>query len=140
MSDRDDAGRFEPGNTAALTHGGRSCQVAAGELPGQAVAVAAAGERQAAILADLGGDVSALQASQVETFARLEVVADFLWQTLQTKGPLTPKGRQRAALTAWLKVVDRMQRIATGLGMERRAKRVPSIDEYLHHGRVELTE
>src|SRR5690349_1199796 len=127
MVERDERGRALPGNTLALQHGGFSRQVEAGALPEQAEAVAAAAERRAAIVADLGGTdaLSALALSQIDTFVRLEVVADFLWTRLQEAGPLTAKGRQRAALTAWLGVVDRLQRLANMLGLERKARRVP---------------
>ena len=62
---------------------------------------------------------------------RLRLVSDYLAENLIRQGPLTSKGRQRAALTAYLSVVDRTQRIATSLGLTRREKSVPTIADYL---------
>jgi len=123
-------GRFQPGNTAALRHGGRSALVAAGLMPQQAEAAAALAERVAAIVADLGGReaLTALAAGMVERHARLELVEDYLFSNIERLGPLTGKGRTRAALTAWLAVVDRLQKSALALGLERRAKRTDTID------------
>lgn len=97
-------GRFQPGNTLSLRHGGRSARVAAGLMPEQAEAAAALAARVAAIVADLGGadDTSALKLGRVKDHAQLEVVAAYLWNRLQESGPLTAKGRTKAALTAWL--------------------------------------
>lgn len=125
MNDRDAQGRLLPGNLAALKHGAYSPRVAAGELPEQSEARAAAADRRAQIEADLGGQLSALAQGHVEAYIRLELVADFLWTNLQSNGPLTAKGRSRAALTAWLAVLDRMTKLAVTLGLERRAKQVP---------------
>jgi hypothetical protein len=58
-------------------------------------------------------------------------VGEYLAENLMKQGPLTSKGRQRAALTAYLSVVDRTQRIAASLGLSRREKAVPNIADYL---------
>jgi hypothetical protein len=123
-------GQFLPGNTAALRHGGRSVRVLAGLMPEQAEARAALAERMAAIVADLGGPeaLTTLAAGMVERHARLELVDDYLFANVQRLGPLTGKGRTRAALTAWLAVVDRLQKSAMALGLERRAKPVNPLD------------
>jgi hypothetical protein len=118
----------EPG--PALRHGGRSRLVAAGAMPEQAEARAALAERVAAIVADLGGPdvLSTLGAGQVDRHARLELVDTYLWANLERLGPLTGKGRTRAALTAWLAVVDRLQKSATTLGLERKSKHVDTFE------------
>lgn len=119
--------RGEPG--PALRHGGRSQLVAAGLLPEQADARAALAEREAAIMNDLGGaaELSTLAAGMVERHARLEMVESYLFTTLQQLGPLTAKGRTRAALTAWLSVVDRLQKSALALGLARRTRQVTDL-------------
>ena len=124
------SGRFQPGNTLALKHGLRSARVQAGLMPEQAEARAALAERVAAIVADLGGKdgLSALALGQIERHASLELVDEYLWENLQRHGPLTGKGRTRAALTAWLSVVDRLQKSATTLGLERRTKNANPLD------------
>lgn len=100
------------------------------ELPEQAEARAALAERVAAVVADLGGmdGLSTVAAGLVERHARLELVSDYLFERLERLGPLTAKGRTRAALSAWLSVVDRLHRSALALGMERRAKPINPIE------------
>lgn len=124
------AGHWKLGNTASLRHGGRSARVLAGLMPEQAEAKAALEERVAAIVADLGGPeaLTAIAAGLAERHARLELVDAYLFENLQRLSPLSAKGRTRAALTAWLAVVDRLQRSAMALGLERRAKRVDPLD------------
>ena len=131
--DGGNAGWFRPGNTAALKDGRRSRRVLAGLMPEQAEARAALAERVAAIVGDLGGKetLSALAVGQVQRHAKLELVDTFLWENLQRHGPLTGKGHTRAALTAWLSVVDRLQKSAATLGLQRVARKVPSLDDYL---------
>ena len=118
-------GQFQPGNVASLRHGASSARPEA---------VAALNARVAAIVADLGGPdaVGTLAAGMVERHARLELVDDYLFANVQRLGPLTGKGRTRAALTAWLAVVDRLQKSAMALGLERKAKRVPSLQEVMN--------
>jgi hypothetical protein len=43
----------------------------------------------------------------------------------------TGKGNTRAKSTLWLQVVDRLQKSATTLGLERLAKRVPTPTEWM---------
>ena len=118
------------GNLNALKTGARSARVLAGEMPEQAEARAALKDRVAAIVGDLGGPdvLSTLAAGQVERHARLELVDAYLWANLERLGPLTGKGRTRAALTAWLQVVDRLQKSAMALGLERRQRPVNPLD------------
>lgn len=126
-------GRFAPHNTAALKHGLRSKRVLEGQLPEQAEAAAALQEREQAIVADLGGHdaLSALAVGQVRQHGRLELVSEYLWNNLQQLGPLTAKGKTRAALSAWLQVQDRLHRSATALGLERRPKPAQTVADYL---------
>lgn len=111
----------QPGNANAMKSGARSARPEA---------VAALNARVDEILNDLGGPdaLSALARGQAERHARLEMVDEYLWSNLQQHGPLTGKGRTRAALTAWLAVVDRLQKSATALGLERRTKPINPID------------
>jgi hypothetical protein len=129
-SDRDGRGRFVSGNSAALRHGARSERVAEGLLPEQAEARAAIAERVAAIVASLGGEsaLSPLALEMVERHVRLGLVESYLFENLRRLGPLTGKGRTRAALNAWYQVVDRQQKSAMALGLERRQKPVDPID------------
>jgi hypothetical protein len=129
---RDGRGRFATGNLAALKHGGRSQQVQRGLLPDQAEALAALAEARSEIEGDLGGvDVlSRLTRDTVARYLELSLVAGYLADRLVTEGPLTGKGRQRAALTAYLGVVDRLSRLAQQLGFEKQVKKV-GLDDVL---------
>lgn len=121
------SGRFQPGNLAAMKTGLRAKTIGAG--PG---AVAALQDRVVAITSDLGGeDVSQVAAGVVRRHAQLEAVAETLWADIEARGLLTGKGRQRAALSAYLAVSDRLARSAALLGLSRRQKRVPSVAELL---------
>lgn len=134
-SGRGPDGRFVagPGNRGNWRHGGRSKYVAAGETPEQVEMLTAIAERRAQIETDLGGreNLSQLAADSVADYLRLRMVGEYLAENLMKQGPLTSKGRQRAALSAYLSVVDRTQRIATSLGLTRREKSVPTIADYL---------
>jgi hypothetical protein len=122
-------GTFAPGNATALRHGLYSRQMREALLPEQAEARAAIAEQRRAIEDDLGGNeaLSALTRDLIGRYVELRLVADFLGHQLATVGPLTGKGRQRAALTAYLAVIDRLNRLALSLGLERKAKRVDTI-------------
>lgn len=124
-------GTFAPGNTEALKHGARSVRVRAALLPEQAEALAALAEHRVEIERDLGGveQLSALTRDMVSRYLELRTVADYLGHRIVTEGPLTTKGRQRAALSAFLGVVDRLQRVALTLGLERRQKPVVDFAE-----------
>ena len=80
--------------------------------------------------------MSAVALRLVARYLELGVVADFLWANLEAQGPLSGKGRTRAALTAYLGVVDREMKAAEKLGMARRPKPVETPLDYMR-GRVE---
>ncbi len=131
-SGRNPDGTFARGNTASVTHGGRSRQVQAAQCPEQRERRQHLAEKRTAIVADLGGEatLSRLQLDLVDRYLELDTVAAWLGGTLVAEGPLTAKGRSRAALSAYLTVVDRLQRVSTALGLARRQKSV-SLDHYL---------
>lgn len=117
----------------AFKHGARSVLLEAGRLPAQADARAALQARETGIVTDLGGvdAVSAIAAGQVQRHVKLELVEGTLWDNLLAHGMLTGKGKSRAAALLWLQVVDRIQKSAAVLGLERRATNVQSFPELL---------
>jgi hypothetical protein len=119
-------GRFALGNTESLTHGGYSKQAQAGELASQAETAAIVRERVNEIVNDLGGpdEVSTVLAGQVRQHGRLEMLEEHLWHQIEDGGITTAKGNTRACVTLWLKVIDRLQRSAMTLGIERKQRRV----------------
>ena len=131
--ERDERGRYAPGNTAQLRHGLRSARARQALLPGQEVQLAALSELRAELYADLGGidALGVVKKDAARRFLELTVVADTLVTNLLHDGIISPKGRQRAALSAYLSVVDRLTKLSTLLGLERKTKRVETIDDFL---------
>ena len=130
-SGRNPDGTFAVENRAALKRG-RSAHVSAAELTEQASVRQGLADKRAAILSDLGGEagLSRLQLDLVDRYVELDTVASRLGGNLVAEGPLTAKGRTRAALSAYLAAVDRVHRLATALGLARRQKTV-SLTQYL---------
>ena len=114
---RDAAGRFQPGNLAGLRHGLR----VSADHPDLTAALS---ERAEAITADLGGmsHLSAVQLPLVRELARLQLISESLGHDVIAFGPLTGKGRTRAAVTVYLAVLDRHEKLARLLGLDRRTK------------------
>ena len=131
-SGRNRDGTFAVANTFSLTHGGRSAQIRAAQLPEQAGLRAELAAKRASLLTDLGGEdtLSQLQIDLVARYLELDVVATWLGGNLLAEGPLTAKGRSRAALSAYLTVLDRVQRVSSALGLARRPRAV-SLNQYL---------
>jgi hypothetical protein len=120
-------GSFGPGNLAALKHG----RYLAPDHPELA---AAHQERVDAITTDLGGlsELSTTQAALVCELARLQLITASLGADVIGKGPLTAKGNRRAALSAYLNVLDRQQKLSDLLGLRRVPKSpISNLDAYL---------
>jgi hypothetical protein len=130
-------GRFAPGNTEALTHGLRSVRVQAGQMAAQKDALDALPERISAIVESLGGadNLSPLAHGEVRRHGKLELIEAFCWQRIETAGPFTTKGTQRACVSLWLQIHDRLARSAQALGLDRRAKdiRRMSVQDWIEH-------
>lgn len=126
-------GRFLPGNSAALVHGLRSERARNALLPGQEERLAVLAERRSALQEDLGGAAAlgVIKQDMAQRFIELEVIADTLAADLVRHGVITAKGKQRAAVTTYLAVVDRLNKLAQTLGLERREKQIPTLDAYL---------
>ncbi len=131
-SGRHPNGTFASGNTASLTHGGRSQRVRGAALPEQADRRQHLADKRAAIVADLGGAdaLSSLQHDLIDRYLELDTVASWLGGNLVAEGPLTATGRTRAALSAYVTVVDRVHRVSSALGITRRQKAV-TLNQYL---------
>jgi hypothetical protein len=67
----------------------------------------------------------------VGRFLQASVIADHLGANIVRHGVLTTKGRTRAAVTTYLQVLDRLHRLSTAIGLERRQKPVASPLDYL---------
>jgi hypothetical protein len=126
---RNPDGTFAKGNMVRLTTGERTPRLFA--LPDIA---AAHQERVDAITTDLGGptELSTTQAALVCELARLQLITASLGADVIGKGPLTAKGNRRAALSAYLNVLDRQQKLSDLLGLRRVPKSpISNLDAYL---------
>jgi hypothetical protein len=126
-------GRFAPGNTARLVHGQRSRRGVLVLFPDARKFRAQVAEQEAAIVADLGGRaaLSTIALDTVRSYIEKTCIREYLGARLMQEGPLSPKGRQRALLTAYLAVSDRVLKLATTLGLDRKTKPVDDLTDYL---------
>jgi hypothetical protein len=81
-------------------------------------------ERRDALQRDLGGDLGLVKGDTADAYLVTVLLATSLAENLLVKGVLTPKGKSRAAMTAYLQVLDRQVKLGTLLGLERRVKPV----------------
>jgi hypothetical protein len=102
-------------------------------LPEQADVRAMLAEREAALVLDLGGEanIGVTKRELTTRFIEASTILTFLGGNILKFGVLTTKGRQRAAVGTYLQVLDRVMRLAATLGLERQAKQVPSIEDFL---------
>ncbi|MDO8795075.1 MAG: hypothetical protein Q7J25_10700 [Vicinamibacterales bacterium] len=85
------------------------------------------------ILSDLGGEseLSTLQTAYVRKLADVEITIRLLTSDIAANGLLTPGGRVRDVYDKLLAGLGVFDRYAQRIGLERRAKRVPSLAEVL---------
>ena len=67
-----------------------------------------------------------MQQAAVREAARLALIMDSLGDDLLRNGVLTAKGKNRAALSAYVMALDRLHKLMTTVGIERRSRRVPT--------------
>ena len=127
---RNPNGTFAPGNRDSWKHGAYSRQTRRALVEDPEAASALADHCQE-IETDLGGDASRLERDLVRRYVETAALADHLGRHLTHGGALTATGRVRAALSAYLRVLDRQHRLAAALGLKRRARAVEDVDHYL---------
>jgi hypothetical protein len=117
--DRDSAGRFVPGNKAALVVGSRSVAFWSAQADARR-------EIEAAVIADAGHAVEdAPKALQIAaaTIAQAVLVKDAAFLRLvESGGPMTSAGRTRRAYAVWLSATDRVERQLRLVGLKRLPK------------------
>jgi hypothetical protein len=123
--------RFEKGNRERWVHGRKSRLLRAGQLPEQQALAVAIREQVELIVDELGGpdQVSTLKAALLEDWCRLGIYAATVEQHLEQGGLLTGKGRTKAAAAFWLSLLDRRHRVATQIGLQRIARKLPSLEQ-----------
>ena len=120
-------GQFVAGHVVNLRHGRRAPRLwAAGPLR-EALA-----EREAAVLADLGGapNLSAVERPLVREFARLALLVEAAGERLIRDGLESSKGRTRAAASLYAALLDKQMRLASMLGLQRRARPAASLADW----------
>lgn len=87
------------------------------------------------IVSDLGGEseLSTLQTAYVRKIADVEITIRLLTSDIAANGLLTPGGRVRDVYDKLLAGLGVFDRYAQRIGMERRAKRVPSLQEVMNN-------
>jgi hypothetical protein len=123
--------KFTPGNAVAWKHGRRSRRLQAGQLPGQDALAATVREYAALVVEELGGPeaVSALKRGLIEDWAKLSLFALTVEQRIEAEGLLTAKGRKRATVDLWLSFLDRRHRVSQQIGLQRIARKLPSLEQ-----------
>jgi hypothetical protein len=121
------------GNTRNLQHGLYSAAVQSGALTALAVQHVEHSEALERLVADRGGmdNVSVIELSLLKKIVVLDRISDHLAGHVLRDGVLSTKGRTRAAVVTYLSVVDRVARLASTLGLERKAKKVGDLESFL---------
>jgi hypothetical protein len=88
---------------------------------------------KAAITVDLGGEseLTELEKAYVGRLGDVEVTLQLLMMDIEARGLLTPAGSVRKVYDQLLSGIDRWDKLAQRLGMKRRARRVPTVGEYV---------
>jgi hypothetical protein len=120
VADRDRSGRFTTGNKAALVVGARSSAFWAGVNDVRV-------SMRDAILRDAGctDDATQVLSTLADGLVQASLVRDAAFQRLvESGGPTTTHGRTRRAFQVWLSSLDRCERLARLIGINRKARPV----------------
>lgn len=125
-------GTVRPGNQTARTHGVDSFE-ARGSVALPEVLRQTVEEFRAAVIADRGGasELSTLEAAYIRRLSEVETVTRLLAADLAQRGLTTAKGRVRSTFSRWLEALDRWDRLAQRVGVQRVAKPALTLDAYL---------
>lgn len=122
------AGHFIAGNQAAFKHG-----VRAFERHGDAVVPAdvrlSADDMLKGIIADKGGaqNLTTLKRELAQQARNFRVMLDLILHDLVRNGVTTKGGRVRSAVSKYLEIFDRFDKVAQRLGLEREARDAMSL-------------
>jgi hypothetical protein len=127
------AGHVLAGNRAAMRHGVWSFERGRGAEALPPVVRDTVDAFREQVITDRGGadQLSAIEGAYCRRLAELEAVVRLLAADLAQRGLTTPKGRVRGTFNRWLEALDRWDKYATRLGIERKARQVPTLREYL---------
>lgn len=119
-------------NQLHRTHGGYSFRDR-GDRAIPANLRTSADDMLAGIIADKGGteNLTTLKREYAQQVRTLRVMLDLIGNYLVRNGLTTPRGRIRSAVNKYLEVFDRFDKAAQRIGLEREARQVPSLHDYL---------
>jgi hypothetical protein len=120
-------GHVIAGNTAALKHGVRAFE-ARGEAALPSTVRESVDDFRSQVVADRGGELTAIEAGYVRRLGELEAVVRLLASDLATRGLFTARGRTRNTLGRWFEALDRWDRYAQRVGAERKARPVDPLE------------
>jgi hypothetical protein len=126
-ADRDETGKFLLGNRGAYRHGARLFQETA-ELP---EALRPEIEHFNRSLRSDQGELTTLRSGYVDRITELEAIIRLLGAEIAKNGILTKRGRVRTTYNALMSAIDRWDRLAQRLGMDRRLKPIADLAAYL---------
>lgn len=119
------SGRFVPGTLAAMTTGARSGALWAALAPAKR-------ELLEKVKADLGSEGAETALGLYDAYTEARLLRTSMFERLvDLGGPVTSKGAARALYTAYLSALDREIKLAQAIGLERKARKVPSVSELL---------
>jgi hypothetical protein len=130
--DRNADGTVRVGNQTARKHG-----VHAFEARGAAALPAdlrvSVDEFRVQVISDRGGvdNLTAIEGGYIRRLSELETVARLLTSDLALRGLFTPRGRVRGTFSRWLETLDRWDRYAQRVGVDRRARQISTLQAYL---------
>jgi hypothetical protein len=134
-ADRCANGHLLPGNSRALLVGATSVAFWREHA-------AARREIAAALASDLGhsvDDAPRALLTVLDSIAQAQLVRDAAYVRLvELGGPLSSAGKVRRAFEVWLAAVDRLERHLRLVGLERRAKPVPTLEQLLRERETEV--
>jgi len=93
-------------------------------------------ERQAGVLAHLGGDATVLERELIHQESRLAIMARIAWAEIARTSALSQDGLSASA-EAYLRIVREQRSVIQALGTQRRTQPVADLQTYLSSARAE---
>ncbi len=87
--------------------------------------------RQAALTAHLGGDPTVPQEMLISQAARLWLLGQFAWLEISRFGAFRDGKARTAIVDAYLRVAAHERAVLALIGLDRKAKQLPSLEDYL---------
>lgn len=128
---RDPNGRVGQGNSLARKPDGLNRYAKKKELPEDIRLFV--DTFSADVISDQGGasELSAIRGGYVRRIGDVEAMLQLAAKDIRTRGFFTVGGRTRTTVFTFMQLLDRWDRLAQRLGLDRRTKQVPSLEQFL---------